>query len=261
MNNVRYTAFRYLTAIVLAIAGVLSIIASGGGGGSSFSPTSAQGLWTGTTDTGREIFGVVLDDGSYWFIYTRVVVGPPPLILTDSFIQGTGSTSGSDFSSSNARNFNGAGFFNSGGLDASFSARTTLDGTFIYPDFSEVLNTTYDAAYDLTPSLADIAGTYAGSSINIPFGGSRSANVVISAAGTITVSGAQTCNNFDGTIMTHAAGNVYDVSGTILNVDCNPGASREVNGIAFFDAATQTLYLTAVDSGRAHGYFFTGIRQ
>jgi hypothetical protein len=51
---------------------------------------------------------------------------------------------------------------------------------------------------------------------------------------------------------------VYDVSGTILAVNCDSDETRVVTGAAFLDAGT--IYLTAVDSGRAHGYVFIGTR-
>jgi hypothetical protein len=250
VNNGRRAAFRCLTAIVLAAVGVASIVASGGGGGGGGEgSTSAQGLWRGTTDADRSMFGVVLDDGSYWFVYT-VILGP--VLIGPDFIQGTGMTSGNDFSSSDGRDFRGdapTSFTFAG----NFAEKGTLDGTFTYPESSEVLNAAYDDAYDLAPSLVNVAGTYAG------FANGNDAMFVISAAGTIDGSEFGGCNGFQGTIAPHAAGNVYDVTGTIFQVDCVPDATRAVSGIALFDA--DTIHLMMVDSERMHGHLFTGSLQ
>jgi len=46
----------------------------GGGGGGSPPPDAgspAQGFWSGTTSTGYGVLGAVLENGEYWFMYSR----------------------------------------------------------------------------------------------------------------------------------------------------------------------------------------------
>ncbi|MDR4469058.1 MAG: hypothetical protein MRJ68_12315, partial [Nitrospira sp.] len=50
--------------------------------------TSAEGIWTGTTSTGRTVTGVVLDNEVYWFLYS--VVGNPSIIA--GVVQGESSS-------------------------------------------------------------------------------------------------------------------------------------------------------------------------
>src|SRR6185312_12270436 len=58
--------------------GLIAVACGRGYGNSDFSSmpqstaTSAEGLWTGSTSTGRTVGGLVLDDGSYWVFYTTI---------------------------------------------------------------------------------------------------------------------------------------------------------------------------------------------
>jgi hypothetical protein len=181
----------------------------------------------------------------------------------NGIIQGTGSTSGNDFTSTNGIDFGFSGLRIDTDFDGSFAVQSTLDGTFTTEGSSQSWNADYDSDYELTPDPNDIAGAYNGSSINYsPFGSTpRTAQFIIGSAGSIAVSGLADCNNVQGTITPHSAGNVFDFSGTISEVDCIPNELRDVSGVAFFNVTTQTLRVTAVDGPRAHAYYLTGVRQ
>ena len=84
--------------------------------------SSAEGLWVGTTGTGRTVSGVVLDDATYWFLYS--VAGDPSMI--EGFIQGDSSFQNGTFTSSNAKDFN-VGRSGAPVLDATRGGSGSLD--------------------------------------------------------------------------------------------------------------------------------------
>jgi hypothetical protein len=60
---------------VIAAAAALSLSACGGGGGddqSAGNAPTAQGLYVGTTNTGRAVTGLVLSDGTTYVLYSAV---------------------------------------------------------------------------------------------------------------------------------------------------------------------------------------------
>src|SRR5665647_2276154 len=92
-----------------AMSWMLVLTACGGGGGSGGTATvpvaDAQGLWNGSTSTSRSVTGIVLDDGSYWLLYSI----PNVSSLIAGFVQGAGTSLNGSFSSSDAIDFNLSG--------------------------------------------------------------------------------------------------------------------------------------------------------
>lgn len=84
---------------------------------------SAEGRWTGTTSTGRAIVGLVLDDGSYWLLYSAR--GNPNVLA--GLVEGTGTSHSGSFGSSNTRDFNleGAGIRAATMMAAMFRTRAS----------------------------------------------------------------------------------------------------------------------------------------
>jgi hypothetical protein len=74
--QLRFTNSRSVVSLILI--GLLSVTIGGCGSGDDSPPasppastpvaTTAEGLWTGSTDTNRTILGAVLDDGTYYFL-------------------------------------------------------------------------------------------------------------------------------------------------------------------------------------------------
>jgi hypothetical protein len=246
-----------LVSAILILAG--SISACGGSDESSSPPppapaTSAEGLWNGTTDTGRSVAGLVLNDGTYWFLYSPV--GNPNVLA--GLVQGNGSSQTGSFTSSNTRDFN---FEGPAILDAilagSYVKKQSLSGTVTYVLGGQTTFTsTYDADYDLTPDVNLVVGTYTGSTPTD--GGTEDVTVTVSAPDSITGSSITGCN-FVGSFSPRSHGNVYDVSVTFAGGVCSNGTST-VNGVAFFDAATKTLYSAALNSTRTNGFVYVGTK-
>ena len=234
--------------------GVLVACSSGGDDNSSTTPaapaaTSAEGLWKGTTSTDRTVGGLVLDDGSYWFLYT--VIGSPNVAA--GLVQGNGTSQNGSFTSSNTKDFNLEG---SEILDATISAsyipKNSLNGTIAYLNGGTGnFTSSYDVDYELDPDMNLIAGAY-----SAPLADSQTVTVTASSAGTLSGNSSDGCI-FAGSFSPRAKGNVFNVSVTFGGGACSNGTDT-VNGIAFFDAATQRLYSAALNNARTNGFVFIG---
>ena len=249
------------TIKALAMSGVLALAACGGGGSSSTATlpaASAEGLWSGSTSTSRSVTAIVLDNGSYWLLYSV----PRVNAVVAGFIQGSGSALNGSFSSSDGVDFNleGQGI-NNATLAASYVARQSFNGSVSYasanPPFT--FTSSYNADYDQTPSLSAIAGSYAG--IASVAGGTEAATIAISAQGVIAGTGltASGCQ-FVGTAVPRAKGNLYDLSVLVSGGGACANGTSAVTGIAYFDAGSKRLYLAALNKSRSNGLSFVGIK-
>lgn len=247
---------KHILIVCLAcVVGVSGCGGGGGDGGSSAPATSAEGLWLGTTSNGRTIAGLVLDDGTYWVLYS--LVGNSAVIA--GAVQGNGTSQSGSFTSSNGKDFNLEGYGVSDvTVSASYVAKQSLNGTILYTATGDQVAfvSSYDSDYDLTPSLAAVAGTYSGSAATS--GGTESATVTISAAGAVSGSSAGGCN-FSGSASPRAHGNVYNVSITFAGGACANGTNT-VSGVAYFDAPTRQINSAALNSTRTNGFIFVGTK-
>lgn len=247
-----------LVSLILILAG--SISGCGGSDDSSSPPppapaTSAEGQWIGSTDTGRSLVGVVLNDGTYWFLYSQM--GNPPIIA--GVVQGSGSSQNGSFTSSNGKDFNfeGTEIFDVS-VTSSYVMKQTLNGTAIYANNAgqTTFTSTYDADYDLTPDVDLLIGTYSGSATTA--GSPETVTVTVSAPDSVTGTSTSGCS-FEGSVSPRSHGNVYDVSVTFKGGVCSNGTST-VNGVAFFDAATKTLRGAALNDTRTNGFVYVGAK-
>lgn len=246
-----------VSLLVFAMSGC-----TGGGGDSTTTPPStslgtAAGVWTGTVNTNRTETGVVLSDGSYWFIYT--VQNNPSLI--GGFIQGSGTSSNGVFTSSNARDFNfeGLGVL-SASVNGSYFEKRSLNGSVTYPVLNQTTTfaSTYDAAYEQTPSVATVAATYSGPGADTT-GSRESANLTVSSSGVISGQTSGGCR-FSGTMTPKSTGNAYAVSATFAATGCR-APSMTITGLGYYKSDTRRLYVGLTDSGRGLGYLYIGTRN
>ena len=218
--------------------------------------SSAEGLWTGSLNNGRSLSGLVLDDGTGWFLYS--VAGNPSVIA--GLVQGNGSSQNGSFTLSNGMDFNLEGNgINSVSITGTYVMKQSLNGTVTYQNqnFGQTTFTsTYNADYDLTPNANLLVGTYTGSATTA--GGPELTTVTLSAPGSITGANNSGCN-FTGSFSPRTHGNAYDVSVTFAGGVCSHGTST-VTGIGFFNAATKTLYSAGVNNTRTNGFIFVGTK-
>lgn len=242
---------------------------SGGGDDATSTPppvaTSAEGLWTGTSDDGHTIAGVVLDDGTYWFLY--FAAGNPSLVA--GAFQGTGSGYNGAFSSSDGRDFN---FEFASIFDVTVSARVvarrSFNGTLDYLlGGRSTFTSTFNADYDGIPEVGLVVGTYTGSILGISY------TMMVSPSGAITLTNMQPGSSagssagisvgcdFAGALFPRVHGNVYDISFTSVPVPGLQGCTRPtLTGIAYFDAATNKVYILALNSNRSGVFPFVGTK-
>lgn len=247
----------------LAAASILVLAAcSGGGGSDSAAPSSppapianAEGLWSGTDSTSRSVTGMVLQDGTYWILYSI----PHVAAVLGGVIQGSGSSLNGSFSSSDGVDFNVEGQgVNNATLSASYVTRQTLNGSVAYPALNQAYTFTsaYDPAYEQTPAISAIAGTYSGIS-SVP-GTNEVTSVVITSPGVIAGAGTGGCK-FLGTVTPRARGNVYDLSIAFSGGACSSGTSK-VTGIGYYDSVAKRFYAGALNQARTSGLLYLGIR-
>ncbi|MCB1954492.1 MAG: hypothetical protein KDG55_02390 [Rhodocyclaceae bacterium] len=265
MTSLTMTTNRLLSAIAAFIGAALLAGCGGGGGGSdnasgetsaSTSSATAEGLWTGTTTTNRTVTGVVLDDGTFYVLYSTV--GNPSRIA--GVVQGTGISTSGSFSSSNARDFNleGLGVLPAT-VSASYSARRTLSGNISYSGSlgSTSFSSTYDNDYTSTPTLTTLAGSYSGQVATSS--GTESVSLTIDSSGTMVATGSSGCRSA-GAVRPRATGNVFTFIVSFSGSPCL-FAFQSLTGIAYYDSASSRLYAAAPNGSRSNGVLFVGTRE
>jgi hypothetical protein len=247
---------RLLAASILLAGAAAGCGGSGSDGGNDApTATTAEGLWNGTTNSGRTTVGLVLDDGEYWVIYT--LVGNNAVIA--GAVQGDGESRNGSFTSSNGRDFNFEGVgVNDLTVDASYVMKQSFSGSLKYKTSGTQFTFagTYDAAYELTPSLSSVAGSYTGSALTS--GGVEFATTTISSSGSITGSSASGCS-FSGSISPRAHGNVYNLTITFAGGVCANGSST-VTGVGYFDAGTKQIIAAGLNGSRTDGFISVGTK-
>ena len=238
---------------------------SGGGDTPTPSPTavpagSAEGLWTGTTDTNRTVTGVVLDDGVYWFLYS--MVGDPSLIA--GVVQGNSSSQNGVLKSSNATDFSverGISPTLNATVDGSYTMKQRLDGTIVYQNNAQAqdsFKTTYDSDYESAPDINAVAGTYTG-----PVAAGEIVSATVSATGDITghsiTDPSPTGCTFSGLFKPRTHGNVFDVTITFNGQQGCSNGTATVKGVGFFHAGK--LYSAALNSDKTNGVVFIGTKS
>jgi len=213
---------------------------------------ASAGLWQGTTSNNRTAYAVLLSSGTYWVIYT--VAGDPTLIA--GVTEGTATSIGGTFTSTDARDFNLEGLgVSSASVTGRYVPQESLSGTIRYPSQTIQFSATYVRAP--AASLAQVAGTYDG--VSATMNGSEATTVTVNANGAFTGSTAGGCH-FTGTAKPRTEVAVFDVSVTFGGGACVGGTST-VTGIAFYDIATRKLFTAGVDATRSKVFLGLGVKQ
>ncbi|HEX6944751.1 MAG TPA: hypothetical protein VF196_01055 [Casimicrobiaceae bacterium] len=209
------------------------------------SSTTAEGVWRGTTSLGQNVLGFFLDDGSYYFVYSR----PGITNSIVGFVQGTGTSSAGQFITSSARDYNFVGAGVSGAtLVGSYVPKFTFAGTTVTSQGQATFSTTYVASYEQEARLSTIAGSYRGQ-----VAGTRAIrDIVVTVGQDGTITGTAGLCTLNGTAQPRGGVNVFTLSVTFTGTGCPLGPGR-LNGIAYFDTAEQGLVGLAPDAGRTDG--------
>ena len=266
---------KWSSGVLFSLLFTLLLTACSSGGGDSAGTAqvvpvcTAEGLWTGTM-AGRTVNGAVLDDRTYWFLYSEVG-GPTVMAGT---LQGNCSTSNGIFTSSNGLDFSNTPPFVEIlpiTVTGPYVMPLTLDGTVTYSAGALTFTSTFNSENSVTPVIANVADTYSGS----VFGFAHT--ITISNLGVITVttppntgyrtggsadvSGIELGCDFTGTLSPRSqGGNMYDITLT-PTTNAFMCALGPFNGVAFFDAANdRRIYVLALNSDRNRVFPFTGTR-
>jgi hypothetical protein len=247
-----------------ACASLLLVSACGGGGGDSPGsrpPSAAQGLWIGSTTSGRTFTGLVFGDGDYYVFYSPVNISTG----VAGVIQGSSGTGTGLWSSTDGMDFNLEAETPSvlaATMSAGFVAKKTFEGTITYSSGAAKATFTaaYDATYESVPTVAALAGTYTGQ-VGLSTG-VKTAKVTVAAGGgiigTVPIDNTSTCA-FSGTATPRTDGNAYDMALLLGAAPC-PTPNLRVAGIAYFDAAIKKLYVAAPNVARTDGVLFLGTK-
>lgn len=242
--------------LLAACGGGGSAGAQDGGGDTPPAPTalSAKGLWTGTGGA-RQVTGLVLGDGRYYFFYGTPDTAAPSLA---GVVQGTGAVDEQGrFRSGDGLDFDamGLGLAPVVVMSNSLGTRQFLQGFVLYPlAISFGFDLQYDPDFEARPSLSAAAGTYAGTALTLK--GRDDATLVASATGALAATDARGCQ-ITGQLAPRSDGNVFDASLLYGPRPCRlPGMA--FSGVAYWRASSRTLWVTGVNSGRTQALSFVG---
>ncbi len=219
------------------------------------SAPTPEGLWSGTTSTGRAFTGIITDTGTTWTIYSAI--GNSGQI--GGVIQGTVKYTSSGYVSGDGRDFNLEGLgVNTALAAATYFAKNSFTGTITYPSGQVITATaTYDPDYETIPALATIAGSYTGSTYGP--GIAIAAALSVDASGAIKGTSATGCS-FTGHAAPHARGNFYDISITAGPPPC-PSPNALAGGIFYFSSKLKKAYAIGLNNTRTDGFVFIGSKN
>lgn len=214
---------------------------------------SAVGLWKGTTSTNRTVTGFILPSGTYYVFYSKIAT---PSVI-GGVTQGTGSTLGPSFSSSNAMDFNGEGLgVTAGTMSASIVTKQSLNGSISYASGQSITFTSaYSFQFESTPTLAAIAGNYVGQTVLAT--GPQSTTIRVSSIGAIS-SSSNGCS-MTGSVVPRSDANAYNVTLTFGPSPC-VFANQTTSGLAYFDATTKRLIAATLNFTRSAALVFFGTK-
>ena len=218
--------------------------------------SAAKGLWTGTTSANETALVIVLDDGTFYLLYSYAGRATDAAV-----VQGTASTPGGQFTSADARTYPIATANETGGYETpamvsgTYSAQGTLQLDVADPRGMRTLAAAYVAGSDQPLSLASVAGAYTGFSGHAD--GRLSVTFTLTAAGTLT--GVNAACGFSGTVTPRAALAVLDWTVRATSGSCI-FAAGPISGVLYFDAAARQVHGFAPFQGRGDLFYLIGTK-
>jgi len=210
-----------------------------------------QGFWNGTTATGAALYGIVLDDSSYYFVY--VLRGSNSF---DGFVHGTATSSSSQFNSSDGRNFVSGQGIAATTLAGPYVPRTSMSGTVSSSLGNDTYTLTYNPSYEQPVTIAAIAGTYSGTLATADAIMSTS----ISISNTGALSGMFSNCSLSGSVAPRGAVAAFDLLIETGGAACTFGGKIEHSGLVAYDPSAKRIFVLAPNPGRNNGIMFVGTR-
>ncbi|MEX3967361.1 hypothetical protein AB4Y42_34900 [Paraburkholderia sp. EG286B] len=243
-------------AICIVAASFLT--ACGGGDGSDVtsvadpqgtSDADPQGFWLGKSSSGRTIAMLVLETGQYFAAYSFNN-------SVEGMIEGTFAVDGPSISDHSAIDLNlavGASAVPAK-IKGMVAAKQKLIAVVKEATQTQKFDATYNSAYDTSPSVSEVAGTWAATVAG------SAAPTTMTVAGDGSFTGASGSCTFSGSLKPRASGKkVLDGTVTFEDTSCPLGAGTSID----FEAVTANNQMIAagVNSARSAGFVFVGIRM
>jgi hypothetical protein len=263
-----------ILAVILASCG-----GGGDGPGACFSPTGAvcsavgvdrslpepllsAGLYKGISSDGRAVTSLVLDDNSFYTVYSAVnspsIVGGA--VHGTARTEGTAGTDTGTFSSTDAVGSSADVIGKQlAAVTGTYRTKQLLSGGIAYAGLAQSVSfsANYSGNFELTPGMSTIAGNYSGS---YAMGmGAEAATFEIGENGTISGRSTSGCT-LSGTIQQGASDRPYAVTVTFGGFPCRlPGATA--SGISYFDRTSNTIYAVGSIPGQNTEMVAIGTKQ
>ena len=217
--------------------------------------SGAAGIWEGSTSSGRKLAGVVLDNGSFWMLYSK----PNDSNSVVGLLAGTGATSNNKYASDQGYDFNleGSGL-QSTSMSATFAAQQSFNGNIstLGTEQNLTFTTSYNNTFTQAPSLADVAGNFLGIGFQRSF--SEAETIRIGSDGVISSTVISACR-VSGSISPRSNVSAYNFSLTFGGAPCHSPNST-VTGIGYYDKASRQFYAISINSSHNDGYIFAGAK-
>jgi hypothetical protein len=220
--------------------------------------SKVKGVWTGTTSLDENVHAVVLEDGTFYLVYTQ-----PGTATEVGVVQGTMTAADGAISSADAVNFpisilqEGAGVARKSSVSGTYVAQGQLQLTISSTTITRNVTATYVPGSEQAPSMATLAGHYTGATGHIA--GRLPATWTIDAAGTLSLSNAAGCL-LNGTITPRASVHAFDWTIT-GNDHCIFNDAGRIGGMLYYDEATREVRAFAPYDERIEDYFMIGTKM
>jgi hypothetical protein len=200
-------------------------------------PSSAAGIYTGTTSLNEIVRAIVVDDGRYFILYSS------PGSTNDSGVwYGNATTANGTFATTDGKRFPIAQAMETNEhsspitLSGSFVAQATLDLTVADTRGTRTLSAAYVAGSNQALAPSGVAGVYGGITGHV--NGKQNAGFTVTSGGSI--GGSNPVCSFAGTVASRALVNLLDVTLAPTGGSCIFGYNP-VSGIVDFDPTTNKL--------------------
>jgi hypothetical protein len=218
--------------------------------------SAAEGLWIGTTSTGQSVRAIILDDGTYYILYSQGGFDLGVLQGSSTAVNGvfTSLADGMDFPIANAEETSGVG--SPATVSGTYVAHSSLQLTIAGASGTRTLVASYDASYEQPASLAAAAGSYKGKSGHA--GGERPATMfALDATG--LWGGQNDACAFTGTYTPRKSVNVFDW--TVKSTQGCIFGRGPLSGVMYYDPATLQIHGFAPFLGDDDEWFLIGTKQ
>ena len=222
--------------------------------------SKVKGVWTGTTSLDESVHAVVLEDGTFYLVYTQ------PGTTTDvALVRGTLTSADGAISSTDAINFpialreEVAGVARKNSVSGTFIPQRQLQLDISSATATRSVSADYVPGSEQAPSVAALAGQYTGATGHIA--GRRAASWTIDAGGKLSGSNTVGCV-FNGTITPHASVHAFDWTIT----EKAPGScifddAVTISGMLYYDEGTRQIRAFAPYDERIEDFFMIGTKM